>query len=288
MKIHARLISTITITGIALAAASSDAQVNLINPDPETKRSATSKTKSRGSVPSKWMEADGNGDGKVTNDEASQLIEQESRSAFAKFDKNRSGEVERKEFPQKAEWLRAFDRLDTDDSESLTFEEGREYFEQRVWKRFQKMDVNDDGLLTADELAPVKPASILESNMERDSNGDGLLSASELASTGDVAYFEDIHIRADVDGSGTVSRTELADEYRRRAMAKDTDEDGGVTLEEFTAGQAQASRSVSKLTYSELDRDGDGRITREDVISQPKKKDVTPKEGNSSLKPESL
>lgn len=281
MKLLVRLASVVIIAGIALLAASSGAQVTFTSPNSETQNSENTAT-------SKWEEADADGDGKVTADEADLLVEKEARSAFAKYDKNRSGEVERREFPQKAEWLKAFERLDTDGSGSLTFEEGRQYFEQRARKRFQKFDENDDGLLTADELTPTKPVSIVESNMERDGNGDGLLSSSELASTGDVAYFEDLHIRADLDGSGTVSRTELADEYRRRAMAKDADSDGGVTLEEYTAGQKEASRSVSELTFSELDRDGNGRITSKDLLSQPPKEKVSPKAEDSSSTPESL
>ncbi len=281
MKLLVRLTSVVTIATIALLAASSGAQVTFTSPDPEKQKSGNITT-------SKWDEADANGDGKVTADEANRLVEQEARSAFAKHDKNRSGEVERQEFPQKPEWLKAFEKLDTNGSGGLTFEEGRRYFEQRAKKRFQKMDGNDDGLLTADELAPPKPVSIVESNMERDGNSDGLLSSSELASTGDVAYFEDLHIRADLDGSGTVSRTELADEYRRRAMARDADSDGGVTIEEYTAGQKEASRSVSELTFSELDRDGNGRITSKDLLSQPPKATVSPKEEDSSSTSESL
>lgn len=129
--------------------------------------------------------------------------------------------------------------------------------------RFSSLDIDGDGYLDASESpsGPPRggpdPANMLA---EFDQDGDGLISSSEFMGP------EDHFDRLDTDGDGYLNSEELSAGRPGPPPGRggggfdndDADQDGMVSETEFS-GPAEL--------FNQLDADGDGYITREEVRS---------------------
>lgn len=121
----------------------------------------------------------------------------------------------------------------------------------------------------------------IEAWRKADTDGDGLISPAEFAQMERLASLpaekrDAIFKRLDKDGSCTLSRPELMRmlqgvEDRRhmgfpRLQELDTDKSGGVSFEEFAAGDMLKKLPPERreAMFRRLDADGDGQITPKD------------------------
>lgn len=95
-----------------------------------------------------------------------------------------------------------------------------------------------------------------------DENNDGYLDAGEWEQLGHEVAFED----ADLDGDGRVSLGEA------RAVRIRADDEWDLRVQDdaaLGAGEQQADTGLSELAFDDLDRDGDGEISREEARQAP-------------------
>ena len=128
---------------------------------------------------------------------------------------------------------------------------------------FAQLDQDADGYIDAGEAPhhpPQGPPEDAQAMIDRfDADGDGALSADEFA--GPLSLFDGL----DSDGDGLLSEAELdagspGPPADGGFAADDTDQDGQVSLAEFSGPED---------LFSQLDADGDGYITRDEVGPPP-------------------
>jgi Ca2+-binding EF-hand superfamily protein len=118
---------------------------------------------------------------------------------------------------------------------------------------FDTLDKDKDGLLTVQELGADKDAVI--ASVEKQ--------AAE-------AVKEEFAI-LDRDESSKLSKTELGEEFGGLLEKGDTDKDGELNLEEFTAARKTASTSKEDKPakgadiLAKMDKDGDGKISKDEA-----------------------
>jgi Ca2+-binding EF-hand superfamily protein len=109
---------------------------------------------------------------------------------------------------------------------------------ERAEARFNALDTDKSGEVTMEEFAARQDARFLEA----DANGDGLLAKDELLAAGQRQNEERVSRmidRFDKDGDGQLSQAELPKprDAGKRFSRIDTDNSGGVSLEEFRAAR---------------------------------------------------
>ena len=110
---------------------------------------------------------------------------------------------------------------------------------------FRRLDVNGDGVVTLSDLEALAERLVAETGpladfvfVEVDKDRDGRVTHLELA-----AYFED-----------------LAERRAVQIFARfDADKDGVISREERSA--------MNRVRFKQLDRDGDGRVTKEEIAA---------------------
>ena len=122
---------------------------------------------------------------------------------------------------------------------------------------FDSLDVNRDGVLSKQEAAAAPPVAALLGQ-----GGFGGPSGGDL----------------DANRDGKVSRTELADFYRRTGLApfqigpRGPGNDGFIRLNTFTGGmggRATSAVSLNARLFKLLDTDGDGKLSRKELAAAP-------------------
>jgi len=110
---------------------------------------------------------------------------------------------------------------------------------------FARFDENGDGALTASEL----PEESREQMMQADANGDGKITRAEWDQA--MATFRErmqaeggqrsggFFERADENGDGVLSGTEIPERMRERMTQIDSNGDGKLTREEWDASRPQ-------------------------------------------------
>lgn len=121
-----------------------------------------------------------------------------------------------------------------------------------------------------------------------DTNGDGFLTMEEFSAMPRIQNIPEekrtnLFKRIDKDGDGKLSREEMEKfgrpkEGERRPMRRlwelDTDKSGGISFEEFKAGELFKKLPLEKqqALFKKLDTDGDGFITPKDRPEPPFKR----------------
>lgn len=155
------------------------------------------------------------------------------------------------------------------------------YLQQLQQSLFQKADTNTDGSLTLDEFTAT-----------------GSEKSAGSASTTDKAKAEKLFKSIDANGDDKVSGDELGSFFTKLSSSTqssllqiqqqggadhasdflsraDTDEDGGLNLDEFTAaGPKGASADKSKEIFGEIDADGDGTVTKDELTAFDQSRDA--------------
>ncbi|MFT4176150.1 MAG: EF-hand domain-containing protein [Luteolibacter sp.] len=137
----------------------------------------------------------------------------------------------------------------------------------------------DEGKPAADHPRPPKPKPDLDKIWKSlDTNTDGFVSPEEFSTLPRIAKLPEekrgeIFKRFDKDGDGKLTRDELEAMFRRfegnkmqRLKELDTDKSGGISFEEFKAGEMFKKLPPEKqeAIFKRLDSDGDGQITPKD------------------------
>jgi Ca2+-binding EF-hand superfamily protein len=207
---------------------------------------------------------------------------------FQLLDKNGDGKVTREEFLGAAE---VFDRLDTDKDGVLTLDEfskappgagfgGAGGFQALLRERLKSMDKDGDGKVTREEFQG-QP----ELFDRLDVNKDGVLSAADNPATAPGAATEPA--KTEAKKKGEAAKTDApkpgAGQFGPRLREMDKDGDGKITREEFQGPEAnfdridlnkdgvltpgevvRAAAAAAAKRFQMMDKDGDGKLTREE------------------------
>jgi Ca2+-binding EF-hand superfamily protein len=218
---------------------------------------------------------------------------------FNQIDSNGDGSIDKSELSalsgQNASSLvdEVFGKMDTDQNSLVSMIE----FDSSLAKLGQQMKNGGSGMSGMSGMHP-PPDKVFDA---ADTNGDGYVSQDELTAVlGDKGA--DVFSQVDTDGDGKISRTE--DEAFRAKMkeqmskgdagmqamsgmppppdkvfdAADTNRDGYVSQDELTAVLGQKGVDV----FSQVDTDGDGKISRTEDEAFRAKMDEQMKQNSSS------
>jgi Ca2+-binding EF-hand superfamily protein len=202
---------------------------------------------------------DWNGDGVLSGDEVTPgarrpgdfLSSERTASRFRDLDRNQDGVLSR------GEWRgdrMAFNRLDSDRDGSLDRDEFFLNSDDQA-RRFADLDRNHDGVIARNEWNDDR-----QSFDALDANRDNLLGRDEfssMASNGNNSTFAEL----DRDHNGVIARNEWNND-RQSFDALDTNRDNLLGRYEFP-GRTFSDRFTS---FSELDANHDGRITRNEWV----------------------
>ncbi len=146
------------------------------------------------------------------------------------------------------------------------------------------------------------PKAFMEAWKRADTNHDGLISKAEFDAMPRIQNLpeekrENLFKRLDKDANAELSREELGrfgkphdgrDHPMKRLWELDSDKSGGISFEEFKAGQIFMKLPPAKqqAVFQRLDTDGDDMITPTDrpkpPFKHPKKKDGNPEGGGDA------
>ncbi len=163
---------------------------------------------------------------------------------------------------------RKFERLDTSGDAVISLDEFTANTDERAERRFNRKDADDDGFLTLEEATTGRRGRTAPDHS--DIAEDIVACVAELAAEDDSIVVpdadrfqspEDKFNSVDTSGDGMIDLAEAQaaalDKATSAHAAMDTDEDGGVTLEEFmAAGESRrATRSAVRECIDELTSD---------------------------------
>lgn len=193
-------------------------------------------------------QADKNGDGQISKDEApAQLWE----NVLSKRDANGDGAVSKEELmaggrpggggpggehPNMADMIM---RLDADKDGKVTQAEAGER-----WERLGRLDKNGDGAVTKDEVPNLGGGP-----------GGGHPNMAEMI------------MRMDADGDGKVTQAEAGERWERLSKL-DKNGDGAVAKDEIPAFGGPGGRPNPEEIFARMDKDGDGKLTSSEVPAE--------------------
>lgn len=158
-----------------------------------------------------------------------------------------------------------FDRADAGKKGFLALEDLTKLrgarFDASLKRRFERLDTNRDGKLAGDELPPERKDAILRA----DANKDGAVTFEEFSARPRQLLVQRIAVEfkaLDADGNGKLTKAEI-DAARGKPMLHliaDADKDGAVTKEELAKSYAGRGGRVSERIFDALDADKDGKI----------------------------
>nr|MDQ3332449.1 hypothetical protein [Planctomycetota bacterium] len=255
--------------------------------------------------PSAW---DRDGDGEITEEEAHSLLEvawgvrRPSGELYRpptghvlnwdhirKLDKNRDGRLSRAEFLEgrgdgRERDIEIFEQIDADGDEIATFAElaAAHHLVYDALLVFSLYDSNGDGLIDQTELDAnpreweKKLTPFLVAAFDED--GDGRMDLREFRLTPLVNPYADWYSpRPDVNYDGRLSWEEFYAErspelialYQEFFRRFDLDENGFLTPNEFEF-RIDLDKLSDEVAFAVQDRDGNGRITFEEIFSDPR------------------
>jgi Ca2+-binding EF-hand superfamily protein len=133
---------------------------------------------------------------------------------------------------------------------------------------FNYRDGDDNGTLSLDEyLALVLPEGPIDAFLSQDRNRDGFIERGEIAVIflgAPDEMIDDFLSFHDADGDGRISREEFEDRRANNNFASfDLDNDGFLSREEFQEATIGEKEAVDKA-FATLDGDEDGRISKKE------------------------
>jgi len=175
----------------------------------------------------------------------------------ARFDQNGDGQLQVSELPERAK--ARLGKADADGNGVITVEELGQHKQQRQAERFAKSDANGDGKLTESEVGAPRWSRMSVA----DADGDGAVTAEELqqahqqgklgprgsgkgrhggrggkgAKGGPGRPGGHLFERADKDGDGKLTQSEVPEQVWNHIRVADADGDGAVTQAEMQAAR---------------------------------------------------
>lgn len=233
----------------------------------------------------RFREADKDGNGKVTLEEAQAVVPDITKEKFSQLDKNGDGVLSPEDQPSRRIEPPLFGLLQAADKNGdgkVTLEEAQAAMPDMTKERFTAADRNGDGVFTSEDIVAARPVSPLITRLlQGDKDGDGKVTFEE-AQTVMPKLTQERFLTFDRNGDGVITRDDNArgpatlgpmPSFGRKqnrgqtglVRKADSDGDGKVTFEEM-----QAFRSgISKDAFDRLDTDGDGVITEKDEPVRP-------------------
>ena len=148
---------------------------------------------------------------------------------------------------------------------------------QELGRVLREKDADRDNKLSKDELGDEELFKTL------DKDEDGFVTLQEMIADKD-AVIESIEKQAkevvkeefgilDRDDSGKLSKSELGDDFGKLLETGDTDKDGELNLEEFTAARQATDKAragadrpgADRDPIADMDKDGDGKISKDEA-----------------------
>lgn len=180
-----------------------------------------------------WRQLDANGDGRVSYDEfvanerLDRMPEEARKQIFARLDKNGDGGIQADEMKSRGHG-------------------GGAGGERRRPMWLGEMDRNRDGAISFEEFRRGRMIARLPEPKQRE-------------------MFE----RMDRDGNGRIDRADRPEGFHGgmpRLAELDSDQSGGVSFEEFSAGEmaARLSEKQRRAMFDRFDRNGDGQLRPDD------------------------
>lgn len=165
-------------------------------------------------------DADGNGDGMVTLEEAIALFPEITEEQFATLDRNGDGVISREDLPPLPldpirRLLRLLRAADVDENDEVTFEELQAVADGLTVEQFDMLDQNGDGVISADDLPdlPRDPRNeFLELLRGADADGDGTVTLEELGAVLTELTVDELQTlfdRLDRNGDGVISGEDI-------------------------------------------------------------------------------
>ncbi len=174
--------------------------------------------------PGIMQQADANKDGKVTYEELKAVRPKLTEERFKELDTNGDGVLDKADHPK-----------------GKPGQHGG-----AVTALLKEADANNDGKVTYDEAKAVRPKMTEERFKALDKDGDGVLTKADVPK----------------ETTGTAAKSEAKDGGKKggKLKAADVNNDGKVTFDELKA----VSPGLTEEKFKELDKDGDGVITKAD------------------------
>lgn len=193
---------------------------------------------------------------------------QNSGVMLKRLDADKDGSVTLDEFLKSRQ--EAYEALDADKNGVVNADEivapAKEGGAFRLKRLMKRMDQNGDGKITKEEFEKGPK----ERFVDRDLNDDGKITAGDLPprQPGKGGWHNGWRGRDKQQGGGELSQEDLLARIGERFKKRDTNADGVLDQAELAAGQAEQLDYQKKSAMHRLDKDRDGKVTRDEFIKK--------------------
>ncbi|MDX9974912.1 MAG: EF-hand domain-containing protein, partial [FCB group bacterium] len=224
--------------------------------------------------------ADADANGEVTLEEAQAVYPDATPQQFQELDRNGDNVLSAADLPPAPPQdplealVHILSMADANFDSAITFEEAQAVIPAMTRGQFDYLDANGDGVLTRDDLPAALPEDpvrrLLNLLRQADTDNDNAISYDEILVLV-PEYPRDAFDVLDINGDGVLSFADLPagpvthEQLLALLRQADVNEDQEVTFEELQALVPQ----VTQEQFDELDRNGDGVISKADLPQAP-------------------